>query len=164
MKRFTIKNLFLRSTEAKPKERRRRKRPENGYNATILVVDDSRTVVAAFKKVLGQAGFTVISASNGEEGVAMAKNELPDLILMDVVMPGLNGFQATRQIRKHDTTAHIPIIIVSGEQQPTEQFWGKRVGANDFLTKPIDRGRFFGKIFEILEQTKPEIFDDPFNF
>ena len=154
MKRFTLTNLIPRSSsESSFRERRKRPRPEGGYDITILVVDDSRTVVAAFNKVLTQAGFKVLTANNGEEGVAMAKAELPDLILMDVVMPGINGYQATRQIRKEETTAHIPIIIVSGEEQATEQFWGKRVGANGFLTKPIDRGEFFGKIFEILEET-----------
>jgi len=155
MKRFTIKNLFFnRSTnDDRMVERRGLKRPPNGYeDLTILVVDDSRTVIAAFTKVLGQAGFQVITASNGEEGVAKAKSHLPDLILMDVVMPVLNGFQATRRIRKDEVTAHIPIIIVSGEQQPTEQYWGKRVGANGFLTKPIERGLFFSKIFEVLDE------------
>lgn len=152
MKRFTLKNLFKRSSETSTfKERRQFPRPEGGFNLTILIVDDSRTVVAAFSKVLTQAGFKIISASNGVEGVAAAKSQLPDLILMDVVMPGLNGFQATRQIRKEETTAHIPIIIVSGEQQATEQFWGKRVGANAFLTKPVDRGQFFATIFDTLK-------------
>jgi len=155
MKHFTLKNLFKRSTEAnKFKERRLRQRPEGGYDLTILIVDDSRTVVAAFTKVLTQAGFKTISAVNGIEGVATAKSELPNLILMDVVMPGLNGFQATRQIRKGETTSHIPIIIVSGEQQATEQFWGKRVGANAFLTKPVDRAQFFGTIFDTLKLTQ----------
>ncbi|MCF6255554.1 MAG: response regulator [Gammaproteobacteria bacterium] len=102
--------------------------------------------------MLTQAGFKTISASDGLEGVAAAKEHLPDLILMDVVMPGLNGFQATRQIRKNDTTSHIPIIIVSGEQQATEQFWGKRVGANAFLTKPVDRGQLFEGIFEMMDK------------
>jgi twitching motility two-component system response regulator PilH len=151
MKRFTLKNLFKRSSSVNTiKERRSNPRPEGGYDFTILIVDDSRTVVAAFTKVLKQAGFKTLTASNGLEGVAAAKQHLPELILMDVVMPGLNGFQATRQIRKNESTAHIPIIIVSGEQQSTEQFWGKRVGANAFLTKPVDRGQFFGKIFETL--------------
>jgi twitching motility two-component system response regulator PilH len=151
MKRFTLKNLFTRSNPSGHfRERRKHKRPEGGYDITILVVDDSRTVLAAFTKVLNQAGFKVLTASNGAEGVEAAKQHLPDLILMDVVMPGLNGFQATRQIRKEETTAHIPIIFVSGEQQATEQFWGRRVGANGFLTKPVDRGEFFGMIFETL--------------
>lgn len=155
MKRFTLKNLFFNRTAGNDRmvERRGVQRPPNGYeDLTILVVDDSRTVIAAFKKVLSQAGFHVISAANGEEGVAQAKAHLPDLILMDVVMPVLNGFQATRRIRKDELTAHIPIIIVSGEQQPTEQYWGTRVGANGFLTKPIERGLFFGKIFEVLQE------------
>jgi twitching motility two-component system response regulator PilH len=152
MKRFTLKNLFKRSSvPSQFKERREQTRPEGGYDKTILIVDDSRTVIAAFTKVLSQAGFKVISAMNGLEGVSSAKSQLPDLILMDVVMPGLNGFQATRQIRKNETTSHIPIIIVSGEQQATEQFWGKRVGANAFLTKPIDRRQFFGTIFDTLK-------------
>jgi twitching motility two-component system response regulator PilH len=69
-------------------------------------------------------------------------------------MPGINGFQATRALRQNESTAEIPIIIVSGEQQATEQFWGKRVGANGFLSKPVDRGVFFGKIFELLDKEK----------
>jgi twitching motility two-component system response regulator PilH len=155
MKRFTLKNLFFNRADDGEQmvERRKSKRPINGYeDLTILVVDDSRTVIAAFKKVLNQAGFHVLSAANGEEGVEKARTHLPDLILMDVVMPVLNGFQATRRIRKDELTSHIPIIIVSGEQQPTEQYWGTRVGANGFLTKPIDRGLFFAKIFETLEE------------
>ncbi len=152
MKRFTLRNLFTRSSKAaENKERRKHSRPEGGFEHTILIVDDSRTVVAAFTKVLTQAGFKTISAKDGIEGVSAAKAHLPDLILMDVVMPRLNGFQATRQIRKNESTSHIPIIIVSGEQQATEQFWGKRVGANAFLTKPVDRGQFFGTIFKTLE-------------
>jgi twitching motility two-component system response regulator PilH len=152
MKHLSLKNLFTRSSAAiRLKERRQQPRSPESCQRTILIVDDSRTVVAAFSKVLGQAGFTTISANNGADGVAIAKQQQPDLILMDVVMPGVNGFQATRQIRKNESTSHIPIIIVSGEQQATQQFWGKRVGANAFLTKPVNRGRFFNTIFEALE-------------
>ncbi|NOX92990.1 MAG: response regulator [Gammaproteobacteria bacterium] len=155
MKPFSLKNLFT-SNARTVKERRRNPRPADGYDFTILIVDDSRTAVATFTKMLTQAGFKTISATDGLEGVTAAREHLPDLVLMDVVMPGLNGFQATRQIRKNDTTAHIPIIIVSGEQQATEQFWGKRVGANAFLTKPIDRGQLFEEIFEILDKKTGE--------
>ncbi len=153
MRRFSFKNLFKRMRSAdKVKERRKRSRPAGGYNATILVVDDSRTVVAAFKKVLTQAGFNVLTAMTGEEGVTLAKVRLPDLILMDVVMPGINGYQATRLIRQHPPTANTPILIVSGEEQVTEQMWGRKVGANGFLSKPIDRGAFFDKIFSCLDE------------
>ena len=151
MKPFRLKNLFTSNTKA-TKERRRDLRPTNGYDSTILIVDDSRTAVAAFTKILTQAGFKTISATDGLKGVTAAKEHLPDLILMDVVMPGLNGFQATRQIRKNNTTSHIPIIIISGEQQATEQFWGKRVGANAFLTKPVNREQLFEGIFEMLDK------------
>ncbi len=152
MRRFSLKNLFKRSSAADAvKERRKRPRPKGGYDATILVVDDSPTVIAAFTKVLTQAGFKVISAANGEDGVAMARAERPDLILMDVVMPGINGYQATRQLRQDPVTADTPILIVSGAQQTTEQVWGRKAGANGFLSKPIDRGAFFGKVFECLE-------------
>lgn len=162
MKRFTLRNLFTRSSDSLHfKERRGRKRPENGYDISILIVDDSRTVVAAFTKVLTQAGFKILAATNGLDGVTLAKAEQPDLILMDIVMPRLNGFQATRQIRKNESTAHIPIIIISGEQQATEQFWGKRVGANGFLTKPVNRGHFFAKIFEALGN---KVTGSPFTF
>ena len=155
MRRFSFRNLFKRSSAADTiKERRQRPRPANGYDVTILVVDDSRTVIAAFRKVLTQAGFKVLTAATGEEGVAKARAEQPDLILMDVVMPGINGYQATRLIRQYPPTARTPILIVSGEQQATEQMWGKKVGANGFLSKPIDRGAFFGKIFECLDADK----------
>jgi len=152
MRRFSLRNLFKRSSAADAiKERRERPRPKNGYDVTILVVDDSPTVIAAFTKVLTQAGFKVLTAMSGEDGVSMAKTERPDLILMDVVMPGINGYQATRQLRHDPVTANTPILIVSGAQQTTEQMWGRKAGANGFLSKPIDRGAFFGKIFECLE-------------
>jgi len=152
MKPFSLKNFFTNNSAKKVKERRHNPRPADGSDFTILIVDDSRTAVALFTRTLSQAGFKTISATDGLEGVSAAKEHLPDLILMDVVMPRLNGFQATRKIRKNDTTAHIPIIIVSGEQQATEQFWGKRVGANAFLTKPVDRGELFKGIFEMLDK------------
>ncbi len=151
MKPFSLKRLFTNNDKA-AKERRRNPRSAEGYDFTILIVDDSRTAVATFTKMLTQAGFKTLSAIDGQAGVTAAIEYSPDLILMDVVMPGLNGFQATRQIRKNDSTAHIPIIIISGEQQATEQFWGKRVGASAFLTKPVDRRQLFKEVFEILDK------------
>ena len=104
----------------------------------ILIVDDSPTETYRFKEILSKHGYDVIEASNGADGVTMAQAELPDLILMDVVMPGVNGFQATRQISRIDSTKHIPIIIVSTKDQATDRVWGKRQGARDYLTKPVD--------------------------
>lgn len=82
----------------------------------------------------------------------MAKTHKPDLILMDIVMPGLNGFQATRILRKEADTADIPILIISGNEQATEKFWGMRVGANGFLAKPVDRSELFHLLGEHLSQ------------
>lgn len=103
----------------------------------ILVVDDSPTEVFRFKEILTKYGYQVIEAMSGEEGIKMAQSTLPDLILMDIVMPGVNGFQATRQITRDNTTKHIPIVIVSTKDQETDRVWGKRQGAIDYLTKPI---------------------------
>lgn len=112
---------------------------QSGEDMTrILIVDDSPTETYRFKEILSKHGYDVIEATNGADGVTMAQAEMPDLILMDVVMPGVNGFQATRQISRIDSTKHIPIIIVSTKDQATDRVWGKRQGARDYLTKPVD--------------------------
>ncbi|MDI1301422.1 MAG: twitching motility response regulator PilH [bacterium] len=106
--------------------------------ARILIVDDSPTETYRFREILEKHGHQVLEAANGADGVAMARAEQPDLVLMDVVMPGLNGFQATRQLTKGEDTAHIPIVIVTTKDQETDRVWGKRQGARDYLTKPVD--------------------------
>ncbi|MDQ8037685.1 MAG: twitching motility response regulator PilH [Pedobacter sp.] len=106
--------------------------------ARILVVDDSPTETYRFREILEKHGHQVLEATNGADGVAIARAEQPDIVLMDVVMPGLNGFQATRQLTKGDDTAHIPIVIVTTKDQETDRVWGKRQGARDYLTKPVD--------------------------
>jgi twitching motility two-component system response regulator PilH len=109
--------------------------------ARILIVDDSPTETFRFKEILSKHGFDVLEAQNGADGVTVAQAELPDLVLMDVVMPGVNGFQATRQISRGETTKHIPIVIVSTKDQATDRVWGKRQGASDYLTKPVDEAQ-----------------------
>ncbi|MDM1756242.1 MULTISPECIES: response regulator [Acinetobacter] len=106
--------------------------------AKILIVDDSPTEMYRFKEILGRHGYDVLEANNGADGVTLTQAEQPDLVLMDVVMPGVNGFQATRQIARGATTKHIPVVIVSTKDQDTDRVWGKRQGACDYLTKPID--------------------------
>lgn len=106
--------------------------------ARILIVDDSPTETYRFREILEKHGHQVLEATNGADGVATARAEQPDLVLMDVVMPGLNGFQATRQLSKGEDTAHIPIVIVTTKDQETDRVWGKRQGARDYLTKPVD--------------------------
>ncbi len=105
--------------------------------ARILIVDDSPTEIYKFREMLERHGHQVLEAANGADGVAIAGKALPDVVLMDVVMPGLNGFQATRQLSKGAGTAHIPVIIVTTKDQETDRVWGKRQGARDYLTKPV---------------------------
>ena len=106
--------------------------------AKILIVDDSPTETYAFKTMLEKHGHEIVTAENGADGVAVARKELPDVVLMDIVMPGLNGFQATRQLSKGEDTAHIPVVIVTTKDQETDKVWGKRQGAKGYLVKPVD--------------------------
>ena len=118
--------------------------------ARILIVDDSPTETFRFRELLTKHGYEVLEATNGADGVTMAQAELPDLVLMDVVMPGMNGFQATRQISKGKDTQHIPVVIVSTKDQATDRVWGKRQGARDYLTKPIDEQQLIDVIKQLL--------------
>lgn len=117
--------------------------------ARILIVDDSPTETFRFREILTKHGFEVIEASNGADGVTMAQAEQPDLVLMDVVMPGVNGFQATREISRGENTKHIPVVIVSTKDQATDRVW-KRQGARDYLTKPIEESQLIDVIKQHL--------------
>ncbi|MFZ5502709.1 MAG: response regulator [Pseudomonadota bacterium] len=112
----------------------------------VLVVDDSATERHILSEILIKQGFEVTFAENGEAGVARAKNDKPDLVIMDVVMPGMNGFQATRAITKDPETEHIPVIICTTKDQETDKVWGKRQGAKDYVTKPINAAELLAKI------------------
>ena len=118
--------------------------------ARILIVDDSPTETYKLREILEKHGHEVIEAANGADGVATARSELPELVLMDVVMPGLNGFQATRQLKKDSSTSAIPIIIVSTKSQATDRVWGMRQGANDYITKPVDESALVESINNVL--------------
>ncbi|MGV6851196.1 MAG: response regulator [bacterium] len=104
--------------------------------AKILIVDDSPTDIHVIEAILSRAGHSVVSVSSGEEAVDKAIEITPDLILMDIIMPGLNGFQATRMLSKNPTTANIPIVILTTKNMETDRVWGLRQGAKEFLVKP----------------------------
>ena len=116
----------------------------------ILIIDDSPTEVHILKAMLEKNSFQVSSASTGEEGIEMAKDLLPDLILMDVVMPGMNGFQATRKLSKDPDTENIPVVIVTTKDQATDRVWGLRQGAKEYLTKPAKEADLLAKIKLLL--------------
>jgi twitching motility two-component system response regulator PilH len=118
--------------------------------ARILVVDDSATLLAGTTKILEAAGHTVVSAISGEEGIAKSIIEKPDLIIMDVVMPGISGFQATRQITKNPETESIPIIMLTTKDQETDKVWAQRQGAKDYVVKPPQKKELLEKINAIL--------------
>jgi CheY-like chemotaxis protein len=106
-------------------------------NARMLVVDDSPTIRAVLGKMLGQEGYAVQKAVDGESALQLAKTEQPDLIFLDIVLPGINGFAVLRALRHDPLTQHIPIVMISGNQQATEQFYVQRFGADDFIKKPF---------------------------
>lgn len=118
--------------------------------ARVLIVDDSPTEVHVLKTILEEDGHQVTSADNAEDGIAVAKEQKPDLILMDVVMPGMNGFQATRALTKDEETSSIPIIIVTTKDQETDRVWGLRQGAKDYISKPVMAEELVNKIKTIL--------------
>jgi len=104
----------------------------------ILIIDDSLAQIRVFKAGLEANGYQVSVACNGQEGIEVAEARMPDVILMDVVMPLLNGFQATRQLSRNKATAHIPIIVCSSKSSKTDRLWAMRQGAKEYLVKPID--------------------------
>ncbi len=105
--------------------------------AVVLIVDDSPTELHLFQNMLEKAGYETLVADSGEEGIKTATSARPDCILMDVVMPGMSGFQATRKLTKDPKTADIPVIMVTTKDQETDKIWGMRQGAVEYIVKPV---------------------------
>ena len=114
--------------------------------ARILIIEDSPTDTRVFSQMLERGGHTVSAAASAEDGIAVAEAELPDLILMDVILPGMSGFQATRSLSRSPKTQHIPIIIVSTKGMETDRVWGLRQGAKDYVVKPVQAEELLAKI------------------
>ncbi len=117
----------------------------------VLIVDDSPTETHILANILKKGGYAVETAANGEEGVERARTLHPDVILMDVIMPVLNGYQATRLLRRDPETADIPIIMVTTKDLQTDRSWGLRQGATDYLTKPVDPKLLLERIQAVLK-------------
>jgi CheY-like chemotaxis protein len=118
--------------------------------ACVLVVDDSPTICAVLGKMLGQEGYAVLKAGDGVGAIELARSAQPALIFLDVVMPGMNGFAVLRKLRHDPATCGIPIVMISGNQQATEQFYLQRYGADDFMKKPFDRDDVCQRISQLV--------------
>jgi twitching motility two-component system response regulator PilH len=113
--------------------------------ALVLIVDDSPTELHVMKKALEGSGFKTATASDGAEGIRLAREMHPDLIFMDIVMPGINGYQATRALANDPVTRAIPVIMVTSKGQETDKIWGLRQGAVDYMVKPVSPTQLVAK-------------------
>jgi twitching motility two-component system response regulator PilH len=113
--------------------------------ALVLIVDDSPTELHVMQKALERSGFKTATASDGAEGIRLAREIRPDLIFMDIVMPGINGYQATRALANDPQTRSIPVIMVTSKGQETDKIWGLRQGAVDYMVKPVSPNQLVAK-------------------
>ena len=134
-----------------PVERRQRKRINAREGTRVLIIDDSPTIVAALKKILRSQKYEILEAGDAESGLEIALTQKPELVFLDIVLPGMNGFAALRKMRKDPATMLVPIIMISGNEQATEQFYANRIGADDFMKKPFSRYEVFARIEQLLD-------------
>ncbi|MDO8991191.1 MAG: response regulator [Sideroxyarcus sp.] len=118
----------------------------------MLIIDDSKTVVMAIKKYLRSVGYETLEAFDAETGLNIIRENPPALIFLDIMLPGMSGFTALRNIRRDPLTRDIPVIMMSGNEQAMEQFYGSRIGADDFMKKPFSREEVFFRIERLLDK------------
>lgn len=136
-----------------PPERRRSRRL-NHKGRRVLIIDDSATIVASLGAILKSAGCKISEASDAETGIEAVRRESPDIVFLDIVLPGMNGFAALRLIRRDPVARHTPVIMISGNEQATEQFYAKRIGADDFMKKPFSRHEVFARMESLVHAGK----------
>jgi twitching motility two-component system response regulator PilH len=141
------------AAKAAQSQRRGKPRLNARGGMRVLVVDDSATIIAVLRRMLEQNGYLVLEALDAEKGIEVANAEIPDLIFLDIVLPGMSGFAALRQFRREGATRDIPIIMMSGNEQATEQFYAQKIGADDFMKKPFSRSEVFARIEGLLDTT-----------
>jgi twitching motility two-component system response regulator PilH len=132
-------------------ERRRHPRRNPCTGTRLLIVDDSGTVLSVLGRMLKQAGVQVTTAASGEDALASIDAQRPDAILLDIVMPGMDGFSVLRALRSDAGTRDIPVIMMSGNEQATEQYYAQRIGADAFLRKPFGRSDVFSHLERLLD-------------
>ena len=152
------------ATPGAPAERRSRKRINTHKGRRILIIDDSPTIVGALRKMLRSAGCITLEAADAESGLELIRKEKPELVFLDIVLPGMTGFAALRQMRRDPLTLHIPVIMISGNEQATEQFYVKRIGADDFMVKPVRLAEFKARVGALLRRAYPNDAQDVLEF
>ncbi|WEN16286.1 response regulator [Rhodanobacter sp. AS-Z3] len=122
--------------------------------ANILIIDDSPTDVRVLTTLLERAGHQVAAVNTAEDGIERVRGDLPDLVIMDVIMPGMNGFQATRTLSRDPLTQNVPIVMITTKSMETDRVWGLRQGARAFITKPVNEKELLSCINELLSSEK----------
>jgi twitching motility two-component system response regulator PilH len=151
MDKLALRNIFTRMVTHKDEQAPApAQTTQASKDATVLIVDDSRTIVRALQLILERDGYLTITAADGAQAITITKRQRPDVILMDVVMPIMNGFEATRALINDPETAAIPVIMMSGTEQVSDRVWGLRLGAKGFLPKPINKDELLGKIGSVI--------------
>lgn len=137
--------------EPTPAERRTKPRKNVRPGTKVLIIDDSKTVCTVLSRMLRENNFVTFEALDAERGLQVMEEQLPELVFLDIVLPGMSGFEALRKMRRSPTIAHIPIIMISGNESATEQFYVQRIGANDFIKKPFSRAEVFSRVERVLD-------------
>ena len=132
-------------------ERRQQDRRCARDGTRALIIDDSATVTAALARMLLQNRYALNTAADAETGLAKMADQPPDIIFLDIVLPGINGFEALRRIRRDPIGKNIPVIMMSGNEHATEQFYAQRIGADDFMKKPFSRFEVFARVEKLLD-------------
>jgi DNA-binding response OmpR family regulator len=145
MSRFSFFKRMFGGAEDKS-ERREKPRSPSREGTVVLVIDDSKTILALMRKMFAENGFVSLEALDAETGIEIARDKKPDLIFLDIVLPGMDGFAALRILRRDPITKSIPVIMISGNAEAAEQFYAQRIGADDFMKKPFSRPELFTRI------------------
>ncbi|MFN7855557.1 MAG: PleD family two-component system response regulator [Acidovorax sp.] len=151
VRKSTGRTEAIDATPAAWQDRRQRTRSNARSGTRVLIIDDSPTVVAVLRKTLRSAGYETREALDAEHGLSLIAQDPPELIFLDIILPGMNGFNALRAIRKMPAWQHIPVIMISGNEHATEQFYANRIGADDFMKKPFLRHEIFARIEALLD-------------